>query len=248
MYPRLHIGSLEIGSYLLCGVAALTVSVCLVRHELSRNRYPRHLWIVLAGVGIPAGLLGSKVYDVIEKWDLFVLSPYELFFRMPGQGWYGAFVFGSAAIALTLRAMKLPVLRTFDLAAPAIALGHALGRLGCFLSGCCHGIPSTAPWALSFPHGQYPPEVPVHPTQLYEMLAYLGISALLWRLRDRETADGVRFGYYLVLSGFARFAIEFYRLNPRAAAHLTAPQWIAMACISLGFFMLMNRRRARIVR
>lgn len=248
MQPKIHIGSMDISSYILCGLAAIAVSVLLMRHELDRCQYPRHLWLVLVVVGLPAGLLGSKVYDVLDKWDLFVLSPYEVFFRMSGQAWYGAFITGSAAIALTLRAMKLPVLRTFDLAAPAIAVGHALGRLGCFLSGCCHGIPSTAPWALSFPHGQYPPEVPVHPTQLYVILAYLGISALLWRLRDRETADGVRFGYYLVLSGFARFAIEFYRLNPRAMAHLTAPQWIAMACISLGFFLLMNRRSLRVVR
>jgi phosphatidylglycerol:prolipoprotein diacylglycerol transferase len=246
MYPRIHIGSLEIGSYLLCGFAALAVSVYLVRRELSRNRYPRHLWIVLACVGIPAGLLGSKVYDVLEKWDLFVLSPYELFFRMPGQGWYGAFLSGSAAIALALWMMKLPVLRTFDLAAPVIPLGHALGRLGCFLSGCCHGIPSTASWALSFPGGQYPPEVPVHPTQLYEMLAYLCISVLLWKLRDQEITDGVRFGLYLVLAGLARFVTEFYRLNPKVLPMLTFPQLLAIAGIVLGSFLMMNTRRGDI--
>jgi phosphatidylglycerol:prolipoprotein diacylglycerol transferase len=248
MYPRLHIGSLEIGSYLLCGIAAIALSSLLVRRELSRNHYPRHLWIVLACVGIPAGLLGSKVYDVLEKWDLFVLSPYELFFRIPGQGWYGAFLLGSISIALTLRMMRLPVLGTFDLAAPIIPLGHALGRLGCFLSGCCHGIPSTVPWALSFPHGQFPADVPVHPTQLYEMLAYLCIAVFLWKLRDKEMADGVRFGLYLVLSGLARFVTEFYRLNPKAMVHLTVPQWIAMAGISIGFLMLMNRRRVSILR
>jgi len=248
MYPRLHIGSLEISSYILCGMAALAVSALLLRSEFSREHYPRHLWIVLAGVGIPAGLLGSKVYDVLEKWDLFVLSPYELFFRIPGQGWYGAFLFGGIAIALTLRMMRLPVLGTFDLAAPIIPLGHALGRLGCFLSGCCHGIPSTAPWALSFPGGQYPADVPVHPTQLYEMLAYLCISIFLWKLRDKEMPDGVRFGLYLVLSGLARFVTEFYRLNPKAMVHLTVPQWIAMAGISIGFLMLMNRRRVSSLR
>lgn len=246
MHPRIHIYTLDISSYILFGVAAIAVSALLLRRELNRKHYPRHLWIVLAGVGIPAGLLGSKVYDVIEKWDLFVLSPYELFFRMPGQGWYGAFLFGSAAIALALLLMRLPVLKTFDLAAPVIPLGHALGRLGCFLSGCCHGIPSTAPWALSFPGGQYPADVPVHPTQLYEMLAYLCISVLLWKLRDKEITDGVRFGLYLVLAGLARFVTELYRLNPKVMLMLTFPQLLAIAGIVLGSFLMMNTRRGDI--
>ena len=246
MHPRIHIGSLEIGSYILCGVAALAVSVYLVRRELSLNHYPRHLWIVLACVGIPAGLLGSKVYDVLEKWDLFVLSPYELFFRIPGQGWYGAFLFGSISIALMLKMMRLPVLRIFDLAAPIIPLGHALGRLGCFLSGCCHGIPSTAPWALSFPGGQFPADVPVHPTQLYEMLAYMCISFLLWNLRNKEMPDGARFGLYLVLAGLARFVTEFYRLNPKVLLMLTFPQMMAISGIALGSLLMMNTRRGDI--
>ena len=248
MYPRIHIYSLDIGSYVLCGLAAVAVSVLLVRRELTRNHYPKHIWLILAAVGLPAGLLGSKVYDALEKWDLFVLSPCEVFFRVPGQAWYGAFIAGSAAIALTLRMMRLPVLNIFDLAAPVIPLGHALGRLGCFLSGCCHGIPSSAPWALPFPHGQYPADVPVHPTQLYEMIAYLLISAFLWSMRDQKTADGVRIGSYLVLAGLVRFVIEFYRLNSPAMLHLTVPQWIAMAGISLGLVLLTNRRGESVLR
>jgi len=248
MYPRIQLCSLEIGSYVLCGLAAFTVSALLMRRELVRNHYPKHVWLILAAVGLPAGTLGSKVYDVLEKWDLFVLSPFEVFFRLPGQAWYGAFIAGSAATALALRMMRLPVLNVFDLAAPVIPLGHALGRLGCFLSGCCHGIPSSVPWALPFPHGLYPADVPVHPTQLYEMLAYLCISAVLWKMRDRETADGVRIGLYLVLSGCARLAIEFYRLNPPVMLHLTAPQWIAMAGMSLGLLLLVKGRRESVPR
>lgn len=248
MYPRIQIHSLDISSYILCGLTAVVLSVLLFRYELKRNRYPRHLWMTLTVAGLPAGILGSKVYDVLEKWDLFVLSPVEVFFRIPGQAWYGALIAGGAAIALTLGVMRLPVLNVFDLAAPVIALGHALGRLGCLLSGCCHGIPSTAPWALPFLHGQYPADVPVHPTQLYEMLAYLFISAFLWRLRDQEMAAGMRIGAYLVFTGVARFVIEFYRLNPPAMLHLTAPQWIAMAGISLGLVMLTNRRGKSVLR
>jgi phosphatidylglycerol:prolipoprotein diacylglycerol transferase len=243
MHPKIQIFSLEISSYILTGTAAIAVSVLLARRELIRNHYPRHQWVVLSGVGFVAGLLGSKVYDVLEKWDLFLLSPYEVFFRIPGQAWYGAFFAASASIIVTLRIMKLPVLRTLDLAAPIVPLGHALGRLGCFLSGCCHGSPSQVPWALPFPNGQFPADVTVHPTQLYEMFVYLGISILLWNLRGREMPEGVRFGAYLFLAGLARFVIEFYRLNPKVMFHLTVPQWIAMAGIALGFFLLINRRQ-----
>ncbi|UCH94024.1 MAG: prolipoprotein diacylglyceryl transferase [Candidatus Aminicenantes bacterium] len=244
MYPVIHILHFELESYIVLYLIAFIVATFLLKYELKRNNYPSYLYALLMIVGLITGIIGSKIYYIFEIWNEFILSPVETFFNIPGLGWYGGFILGGISIVLTLKIKKLPVLETLDVMIPIVPLGQALGRLGCFLGGCCHGTPTNVPWALAFPNGQYPPSVTVHPTQLYEMLIYLCIFILLWKLRKKEMKNGLKFSLYLILAGLGRFIVEFYRINPQTALfRLTAPQIIAILGMMLGAFIIIYVKR-----
>jgi len=244
MYPVIRILHFEVDSYIFLYLIAFIVATFLLKHELKRKNYPPYLYALLMITGLAAGIIGSKIYYFFEIWKQFILSPLEPLFNIPGSGWYGGFILGSIAILLILRIKKLPVLETLDVIIPIVPLGQALGRLGCFFGGCCHGIPTNVPWAVSFPNGQYPPSVKVHPTQLYEMLIYLCIFILLWKLRKKEMKNGLKFSLYLLLAGLGRFIVEFYRINPQTPLfRLTAPQIIAILGMMLGGFIIIYVKR-----
>ena len=247
MYPFIHIFGFEIESYLVLYVIAFIVATFLLRHELKRNDYPPYLYIVLLITAVITGMIGSKIYYLFEVWDSFIMSPAETFFNLAGSGWYGGFILAGVSIAALLKIKKFPVLKTLDVIIPVLPLTQAIGRIGCFLAGCCHGSPADVPWAMSFPRGLYPPDVKVHPTQLYEILIYLCVFVLLWTLRKKEIKYGIKAGLYLILAGLGRFIVEFYRLNPKVVFRLTAPQIIALSGAILGvvIILLCLRRASR---
>ena len=125
-------------------------------------------------------------------------------------------------------------------AAPGLAAGHAIGRIGCFLVGDDYGRPSDLPWAVAFPEGRPPTSVPVHPTQLYEAAALVVIAWLLVRWRRHSVPDRVVFGRYLVLAGATRFAIEYIRVNLRIVGPFTLAQLISMSLIIAGVILLLR--------
>ena len=240
MYPEICVYSFEISSYTLLQFVAIIVTTFLVRHELRRNNYPHRLWLTLTAVFLMAMFVGSKVYYIFEVWNEFILNPDEVLFSVYGSRWYGGLILGSILLALLLKIKKLPVLRTFDVIAPVIPLGQAIGRIGCFFAGCCHGTPSKVRWAVSFPSGQYPAYVKVHPTQIYEMFIYFCVFILLWSLRKKEMKQGVKFSLYLILAGLGRFMSEYYRLNSQVLFRLTVPQIIAVMGIFIGTFIIVK--------
>ena len=138
-----------------------------------------------------------------------------------------------------------PIVRTLAAATPALAFGHLIGRIGCFLVGDDYGRPSNLPWAVAFPEGLPPTTAPVHPTQLYEAvgLALLGLLLLRWRRRD--VPDAVVLGRYLVGAGVLRFLIEFIRVNERIAFGLSVAHFASLAGIALGFRLIVFRREGR---
>jgi phosphatidylglycerol:prolipoprotein diacylglycerol transferase len=194
-------------------------------------------------VGLIAGIIGSKIYYILEIWNEFILSPFAILFDISGSRWYGGFILGSISIVLTLKIKNLPILKTLDVIIPIVPISQAIGRLGCFLAGCCQGIPSDVPWALSFPNGLYPTYVKVHPTQLYELFIYLCIFILLWKIRKKEMNHGLKSSLYLILAGLGRFIVEFYRLHPKILFQLTIPQIIAILGIMLGTFIVIYGKR-----
>ena len=131
---------------------------------------------------------------------------------------------------------------TYQAATPALAVGHAIGRIGCFMVGDDYGRPSNLPWAVAFPEGLPPTSVPVHPTQLYEAIALAGVAWALVRWRRAGVADALVLGRYLVLAGSIRFAIEFIRVNVRVLGALTLAHLIALSLIVSGVVILRTSR------
>jgi phosphatidylglycerol:prolipoprotein diacylglycerol transferase len=130
---------------------------------------------------------------------------------------------------------KIGTLRTLDLAAPAAAIGYGIGRIGCFLSGDgCYGIETKLPWGMRFPNGIEPTLVPVHPTPLYELVAGLAIGAWLWWRGGKQHGTGAIVGQYLLLSGTARFLVEFIRRNPKVLWGLSNAQLASAGCVVVG--------------
>jgi phosphatidylglycerol:prolipoprotein diacylglycerol transferase len=140
-----------------------------------------------------------------------------------------------------VRRAGVPSLTVADIAAPGLALGLAVGRLGCQLAGDGdYGVPSDLPWAMSYPDGVVPTTDRVHPTPVYELICYLILFAALWRARFR-LPPGHMIGHYLVWSAVARFAVEFLRRNPAWILGLTTAQWFSLASIALGVWLLRRK-------
>jgi phosphatidylglycerol:prolipoprotein diacylglycerol transferase len=150
-------------------------------------------------------------------------------------------VFGITALVLQGWRAKIGGLRTLDLAAPSAAIGYGIGRIGCFLSGDgCYGLETKLPWpfGMSFPHGIEPTVVPVHPTPLYEFAAGLLIGAWLWWRGGKNRPAGAILGEYLLLSGTARFLVEFIRRNPRVLWGLSNAQLASLGSVLAGVVLI----------
>jgi phosphatidylglycerol:prolipoprotein diacylglycerol transferase len=126
-------------------------------------------------------------------------------------------------------------------------LAHGIGRIGCQLAGDGDwGRETALPWGMAYPNAivgwHYPPGVRVHPTPLYELLAYSLIFLFLWSIRTRQHANGTLFWWYLVLAPAARFMVEFVRINPRTVFGLTEAQAISLALMAVGAWRLVATR------
>jgi phosphatidylglycerol:prolipoprotein diacylglycerol transferase len=235
----LHIGPVPIhifGIFLALGFLAASH---VFGRELERKRFDAahaSSAILWAAVG---GLVGARLWLVLEGWSEFVRAPADFLLTGGGFVWYGGLVGGALAVTVYFRRHGIPWLVGADAAAPALALGQAIGRIGCQLAGDGDwGAETTLPWGMAYPHAvvgwDKPPGVVVHPTPVYELVLYLAIFGILWSRRTRPAADGAIFAWYLVLHGVARFLVEFVRINPEVALGLTAAQLMSLALVATG--------------
>jgi phosphatidylglycerol:prolipoprotein diacylglycerol transferase len=187
------------------------------RDGLPRERiYDLGLWLLIAAI------VGSKLLMLVAEPE-YRANPLRLLsldFLRSGGVFYGGLLAASATAVLLVRRFRLPWWPTADAFAPAIALGQSIGRQGCFAAGCCWGKPTARPWGVSFSERGHdvtgvPAHVPLHPTQLYESAAALLIFLLLLWLHRRKRFDGQVVLAYGALYAAARFAIEFFRDDPR---------------------------------
>lgn len=217
------------------------MALWLFRRELNRVGLPENA--VDAGfAGIFGGLLGAKLWWTME---FFNTGPYlSLLFSRGGLSWFGGFTFGIASGLLAIRIKRLPLLAILSAAAPALAVGHAIGRIGCFMVGDDYGKVSDLPWAIAFPEGLPPSLARVHPTQLYEAIPLFAIGILLIRWRQRRVNDYTLFGRYLVLVGTTRFLIEFVRVNERVVGPLTVAHLASLTAVIAGFALVSLRSKA----
>ena len=240
MYPVLfRIGSFEITSFgVLVAVGALA-GIWIFQRELARRSLPES-GVDAAIAGVLGGLLGAKVLWTIEH--LGDGSATELLLSRGGMSWFGGLFGGVLAGLWMLRRRGVPLMAGLAAASPALALGHGIGRIGCFLVGDDYGRPTDLPWGVAFPEGLPPTDIPVHPTQLYELGLLLPATWLLIRWRKQGVADRVVFGRYLVLVGVIRFAIEFVRVNEPVAGPFTLAHLIAAGLTLAGTYLLTSRK------
>jgi phosphatidylglycerol:prolipoprotein diacylglycerol transferase len=240
MYPVLfRIGNFEVTSFgVLLGIAAL-VGLWIFGRELDRSGLSRDA-LDAALAGVVGGLAGAKLLWTLEFMHERPVT--ELLFSRGGLSWFGGLIGGVGTGLWMLRRRRIPIVPALAAATPALAAGHAIGRLGCFLVGDDYGRPSDLPWAVAFPLGLPPTDVRVHPTQLYEAIALAGISAMLIRWRRRHVPDPVVLGRYVVLAGSTRFAIEFIRVNARLLGPLTLAHLISLTLVVIGAVILLQHR------
>lgn len=199
---------------------------------------------------IVGGLVGARVWLVLSNPVALVRDPMGTIFTGSGWVFYGGLAGGALAVTILFRRRGIPWLAGADAVAPGIVLAQAIGRVGCQVSGDGDwGVPSDLPWAMRYPHAiggwPYPDGVRVHPTPVYECVAYLAVFAFLWRRRGAAAPDGTVFGWYLVLASGARFLVEFVRTNVPVAAGLTAAQLTSLALVAVGVVLLARGRAWR---
>ena len=168
-----------------------------------------------------------------------------------GGVFYGGLIAALAVAFWYMRRTKLPALKTADVFAPGIALGHGIGRLGCFAAGCCWGVQCDRPWAVTFTNPEaeklvgVPLNVPLHPTQLYEAFAEFVIFAFLyWRIRKPHDTGSI-IGLYLMLYATVRFTVEFFRNHEQGnlwGGPLDTSQWISLGLVMLGAWFFYRSR------
>jgi phosphatidylglycerol:prolipoprotein diacylglycerol transferase len=243
----LHIGPIPIHVFGICLALAFLAAGKIAAWEFARNGWDPEdasRVLVYAAVG---GIAGSRLWVIIESFGDFLHDPLEYLFTGKGFVFYGGLLGGAAAVTWLFRRAHIPWLAGADAAAPAIAVGQAVGRIGCQLSGDGDwGAPTTLPWGMAYPHAvvgwPYPEGVRVHPTPVYETVLYTLTFLVLWRLRTRPHRDGSIFGLYLVLSATFRFLVEGLRIEPVVAFGLTSAQLMAFVLVPVGLALVWRGR------
>ena len=254
VYPFvLRLGPLELTGYGLMMMVAFLMAGWAIQLELRRRHLDEEFAADIVIAGVVGGLIGAKLWYVLltHDWDALL--------RRGGFVWYGGFLGATAAILINSWRRRVPWRFTAEICAAPLALGYALGRVGCFLVNDDYGLPSSLPWAMQFPKGLPPTTVAnltamgvrfpavadpsqviaVHPTQIYETALMFLAFWWMWRRRDHRHATGWMLGCYLVLGGLERFFVEFLRAkDDRLLGSFTYAQATSVLLVTVGAVLL----------
>lgn len=236
MQPKIDILGIPVKTFGVMFALGFLAAGAVLARRLKELGKPADWAYEIIFAGLLGGLIGSRVYYLFQHTDQFSDDPLGSVFGGTGLVWYGGVIGGALGVVLWARRRGMLGLGLLDLCAAPLALGYAIGRIGCQISGDGdYGKPSDLPWAMGYPNGTVPtdPGVQVHPTPIYETLAMGLVAWLLWRYRDRVRA-GIVFAWYLVGSGLERFLVEFVRRNEELALGLTTPQLESIAIFLAG--------------
>ncbi len=274
MYPILFhlptwvpfLGGQPITSFgLMMFLAFLTAGV-IARSELRRLGLDEEKAWDLLFMAVVGGIIGAKLYYVFLNFDQLQAQGISYLFNRGGMVWYGGFGLAAILVAWEARRSGLHVPTIADVAAPAIALAYAVGRVGCFLVGDDYGRPTDSWVGIAFPQGSPPSTVeslrrfgiepdpaliekygnvlPVHPTQLYEVAMSTIIFLILWRIRKKPRAAGWLFMAWLAMAGVERFIVEIFRAkDDRFFGALTLAQVISIGLVLAGIAGMMHLGR-----
>jgi phosphatidylglycerol---prolipoprotein diacylglyceryl transferase len=255
VYPlTFTIGSFQITGYGIMMMVGFLVAGWTIQQQLREQGHSEdYAWDIVVAAVI-GGIVGAKLWYVVLTRDAGALL------ERGGLVWYGGFIGGCAGVIINGALKKVPIRYTAQLVAPAIPIGYALGRVGCFMVQDDYGVPTSLPWGMRFPEGlpastafnmnsQFGVPIPegvlptevlaVHPTQLYEVILMTAAFALIWRLRNRPMGTGWLFGLYLALAGLERFAIEFLRAkDDRFFGGFTLAQFTSVTLVTVGVVVI----------
>ena len=243
MFPRLftvpafdllrwHIGPLTLHTYGVLLALAFLAGLWVVSREAKRAGLDATVITDMAVYVLIGGLIGAKLLLLLVEWSYYSKHLGEIWTLLQSGGVFYGGLLGAFPVAWWFaRRHHLDGWKTADVLAPGVAIGQAIGRLGCFAAGCCYGRPADVPWAVTF-HDVYatrqvgtPLDTPLHPTQLYESLATLAIFIFLRWLSGHKRFDGQVTLSYVFLYALARFVIEFYRGD--AARGMVLGGWLS---------------------
>jgi len=242
LQPEIQIGPLELKTFGLCFAAGfLFAAAVLVRHFKELGKPPDWAYELIFA-GLVGGVIGSRVDYLIQNWDDVSDDLFGNLFSGTGLVWFGGLVGGAIGVVLWAWRRGFLGVQLLDVCAVPLALGYAVGRVGCQLSGDGdYGVESDLPWAMAYPDGTVSTTDEVHPTPIYESLTMGLVALALWQLRGR-LAPGAIFALYLVAAGTERLLVEFIRRNDSLALGLTLPQVVSVAMIAIGAVWLAQLR------
>ncbi|HVW17501.1 MAG TPA: prolipoprotein diacylglyceryl transferase family protein, partial [Solirubrobacteraceae bacterium] len=224
MQPEIHVLGLPIKTFGLCFALGFIVAGAILARRLRELGKPPDWAYEIVFAALVGGLVGARLYWLVQHPSAFSDDPLGSVFGGTGLVWYGGLVGGAAGVLLWAWRRDWLALEMADVACLPLAMGYAIGRIGCQVSGDGdYGKPSSLPWAMAYPHGIVPTDRRVQPTPIYETLAMGLVTWALWRWRDR-LRPGALFAWYLVGAGAERLVVEFWRRNAVAVAGLTGPQ------------------------
>jgi phosphatidylglycerol:prolipoprotein diacylglycerol transferase len=279
--PLPGIGPVTIHTYGVLLVVAFLVAITVARKLARRENIDADRMVDLGVYAILGGLVGAKILLLIVDRDFYsrqfssilsegggsvgaalsglgsvgavvgTITEMALSLLQAGGVFYGGLIAGVLVALWYMRRTGMQVWRTADVAAPAIAIAHAFGRVGCFAAGCCYGIPTDMPWGTTFTNNYsgtlvgVPLNIALHPTQLYSTLGNLLIFAMLLWAYPRKRFDGEIFWLYALSYGIFRFVVEFWRGDPRGSLFggaLSTSQFVAIVMVTVALGMLARLR------
>lgn len=233
MYPvLLRVGGVAVYSYGVMLALAFLACWLVARWYLRRRGLSGDMAVDGVLAAAAGGIIGARALYVVTNWDAFAAHPLWIFqLQRGGMVFYGGLVGGALGVLVYVLVRRAPVPVIADTAALTVPLGSAIGRLGCFLNGCCGGRPTSAFFGVTFPGTAGP----VVPTQLIDSAANLLIVATVAHFLVRHrTRPGVTWWLFLLMYGVSRFLVEMVRVNPPVAAGLTQAQLISVPLVIAG--------------
>jgi phosphatidylglycerol---prolipoprotein diacylglyceryl transferase len=254
MHPKLiEVGNLFIPSYGVLVALGFLAGILVTRFLARRRGLDAEFVVGAALYTALVGLAGAKIALIIQDFGYYMRNPEQLVSMNMLQSagiFYGGVIAGLVFFVWYLRKHQMDMATAADCLAPGLAIGHALGRLGCFFGGCCFGESCARPWAVVYTNpdvrefSNVPLNVPLHPTQLYEAFTEFAIFLVLMALFSRFHVPGRVLGLFLVLSSAGRFVVEFFRAHDVGdpfGLSLSVAQWTALFLAAGGVWLLMRQ-------